>query len=306
MTVPDHALPEIAPGEGLDRWRGLIRARERRERWNRRLTAGVVAAIWGAYGLGFFMTVTADSGFGAFFGAAGLMVALMPAMLLSLGILLARGWLARRAGLALLGPRHGPARMAFEPQWPVVAAAVADMDRLDFEPDERRQAGNRLDQLAGIFIALRHLGPESDRLHAQRLAQGVAPLVRDLADVRRRALSRTISGSLPPGGAPGFLAGGEVPRPVAPAVEKLEAALALAGRSDRPATVAAARRAQDSAGRALAALRADTALAPRTRDLIEALTAEVAAELARDGAGRDPTTALEIEERLMRARKGDA
>lgn len=298
-------IPELALEDGLDRWRGLIRARERRETWNRRLTAGVVAAIWGAYGLGFFMTVTADSGFGAFFGAAGLTVALMPAMLVSIGILLARGWLSRRAGLTLLGPRHGPARLAFEPQWPLIAAAVADIDRLDFERDERRQAENRLDQLAGIFAALRHLGPDTDRHHAQRLAQGVPPLVRDLAEVRRRALARTISGSLPPGGAPGFLSGGTVPRLVAPSLEKLEAALAVAGQSDRAATVAAARRAQDSAERALAALRADIGLTLRTRDLIDALAAEVVAELARGGAGQDPKTALEIEERLMRARKGD-
>ncbi|MDD3445844.1 MAG: hypothetical protein PHS60_10565, partial [Zavarzinia sp.] len=214
---------DLTLAEGLDRWRGLIKARERRERWSRRLTGGFAAGVWLLYGLGFFLTVTADSGIGAFFGAAGLAIALMPTIIVSSGLMLARNWLARRAGLDLLGPRHGPARLAFEPQWPVIAAVIADVDLLDFEKDERRQVENRLDQLAGIFAALHHLGPDSDRQHAQRLAQGVPPLVRDLAEARRRALGRTISGSLPPGVAPGLLSGDAVPRLVAPSVEKLEA-----------------------------------------------------------------------------------
>ncbi|MDD3447367.1 MAG: hypothetical protein PHS60_18340, partial [Zavarzinia sp.] len=272
---------------------------------SRRLTGGFAAGVWLLYGLGFFLTVTADSGIGAFFGAAGLAIAMMPTIIVSSGLMLARNWLARRAGLDLLGPRHGPARLAFEPQWPVIAAVIADVDLLDFEKDERRQVENRLDQLAGIFAALHHLGPDSDRQHAQRLAQGVPPLVRDLAEARRRALGRTISGSLPPGVAPGLLSGDAVPRLVAPSVEKLEAVLARAGQSDRAATVAAARRAQDSAERALAALRGDIGLSLRTRDLIDGLAAEVAGELARESDGADPHTVLEVEERLMRARRGE-
>lgn len=305
MTTSDFAL-----AEGLDRWRGLIGARDRRETRSRWLTTGAIWGVWGLYGLGFLLTVTAHSVFGALFGAAGLVVGLLPASMISGGLYLARNLLSRRAGLSVLGPRHAPARHAFEPHLPTIAAVVQDAGRLTFDADDRRLLESRLDQLAGLYTALRHMESAGDRDHARQLAAQVPPLVRDLADLRRRALGRTISGTLPPGTTPGLLSGdnGRIPRLVAPSVEKLAGALALAGQSERPATVAAARRAQDSAERALAALRADIGLTLRTRDLIDGLAGEVMQEVERERrAGiADPDTVLEIEERLMKARRGEA
>ncbi|PWR20855.1 hypothetical protein [Zavarzinia compransoris] len=305
MTTTDLAL-----AEGLDRWRGLINARDRREKRSRWLTTASVWGVWGLYALGFGMTVTSHSLFGALFGAAGLIAGLLPAAAVSGGLYLARNLLSRRAGLAVLGPRHAPARDAFEPHLPTIAGVVADADRLAFDKDERRLLEAKLDQLAGLYAALRHMAGAGDRDHARQLAAGVPALVRELADLRRRALGRTISGSLPPGTTPGLLSGdnGRLPRLVSPSVEKLSAALALAGQSDRPATLAAARRAQDSAERALAALRADAGLTLRTRDLIDGLAGEVAQELEREKgtAAQDPRAVIEIEERLMKARQGEA
>ncbi|MFZ2869754.1 hypothetical protein, partial [Zavarzinia sp.] len=66
--------------------------------------------------------------------------------------------------------------------------------------------------------------------------------------------------------------------------------------------------ARDSAERALAALRGDIGLTLRTRDLLDGLAREVEAALSREQASSaaDPKQVLEIEERLMKARRGDA
>lgn len=294
--------------EGLDRWSLLLAAMVRRERWHRRLTGGLVGGIWLLYVTGVVLTIDASTDVGAFLGAAGLIVGLMPAMLLTGGLMLARGWLARRSALALLGARRSPARDAFEPQIPVIQALAADMERLVLETDERRRLESLFDKLAGIFAALQHLGTGSDRDHARALAGEVSPVLREMTEIRRRALGRTIAGGLPAGVAPGLLSGdgAAVPALVRPSRDRLEAALGRAGQSDHAPTLAAARRARDSGERALAALRGDIGLTLRTRDLLDALATEVEASLTQEG-GRgsvDPRTAIEIEERLMKARRG--
>ena len=303
------SLTDRDPVEGLDRWRTLLVAMNRRESWHRRMTAGVVGGLWLLYALGVVLTMDASTGVGAFLGAAGLLVGLMPAMLLTGGLLLSRGWLARRSALTLLGLRRTPARDAFEPQLPVLQALVADMDRLNFETDERRRLESRFDRLAGVLAALQHLGADSDRAHARDLAAQVPGTLREMTEIRRRALGRNIAGSLPAGVSPGLLSGdgAAVPALVAPSRDRLEAALGRAGQSDSAATVAAARRARDSAERALAALRGDIGLTLRTRDLLDGLAVEVETVLARESSGTagDPALRLEVEERLMKARRGE-
>lgn len=303
------SLTDREPLEGLERWRALLAAMNRREAWHRRLTAGIVGGLWLLYGLGVALTLDASTGVGAFLGAAGLLVGLMPTMLLTGGLMLSRKWLARRAGLKLLGLRRTPARDVFEPQLPVIQALVTDMERLNFETDEKRRLESRFDRLAGVFAALQHLGTDSDRAHARDLAAQVPGTLREMTEIRRRALGRNIAGGLPPGVSPGLLSGdgSVVPALVVPSRDRLEAALGRAGQSDNAATLAAARRARDSAERALAALRGDIGLTLRTRDLLDGLTAELEAALAREQGSPvgDPALRLEIEERLMKARRGE-
>ncbi|PWR24281.1 hypothetical protein [Zavarzinia aquatilis] len=304
------SLTDRDPVEGLDRWRALFVAMNRRETWHRRITAGIVGGLWLLYGAGVVLTMDASTGVGAFLGAAGLLVGLMPAMLLTGGLLLSRGWLARRAALNLLGLRRTPARDAFEPQLPVVQALVADMDRLTFETDERRRLESRFDRLAGVLAALQHLGAESDRAHARELAAQVPGTLREMTEIRRRALGRNIAGSLPASVSPSLLSGdgAAVPALVVPSRDRLEAVLGRAGQSDSAASLAAARRARDSAERALAALRGDIGLTLRTRDLLDGLAAELEVALGREASGTtaDPGLRLEVEERLMKARRGEA
>lgn len=302
MTVPD-----LSAEEGVDRWRALIAAKQRRERWSNRYIVGGIGLFWGLYALGLFTTVTASTFMGFVLGAGTLAVAFLPALLVTGGLWLARGWLSRRSGRAVLGLGRAAARTAFEPHLPGIEAALGDLDRLAYSPDERRRMESLFDRLAGVHAALGGLGTDVDRQHAQELGRAVEGTMREVVEIRRRALGRTVSGNLPPGAGASALSGdaARVPRLVAPSLERLEALLGRAGQSDNAGVVAAARRAQDSTQRALAALRADIGLTLRTRDLLTGLGDELDAALAREKAGNiaNPGSLLELEERLLRARK---
>jgi hypothetical protein len=302
MTVPD-----LTADEGLDRWRALVASKRRRERWSSRYIVGGVGAFWAVFILGFINTVTANTFLGFVLGAGGLAAGFLPAVVLTGGLLLARRWLSRRAGLAVLGAGRTPARAAFEPHVIAIEAVLGDIDRLAYSPDERRRLESLFDRLAGVHGALMGLGAGVDRDHAYELTGAVQGTMREIIELRRRALGRTVSGALPPGVSATVLSGdaARVPRLVAPALTRLDDLLGRAGQSDRPAVVASARRAQDSAERALAALRVDIGLTLRTRDLLGGLADELDTVLARESAGglADPGSLLELEERLLRARK---
>ncbi|MFA5122531.1 hypothetical protein [Zavarzinia sp.] len=296
------SVPNSGPDSGLQTFRALIAERDRREGRSARLTLGGVLGLWALYLFGVVEAFGAQTGLGAFLGFTGLAAALLPVSLLTFGLLIGRGWLARRAGLDVLGPRRSPLRDTFEPLLPQIEGLVDDAGRLPFEAEERRRLDGQFDRLAGVLTALGRIGPLGDREQARILATGVAPILRDMAEVRRRALARSIASGLPPGTTAGRLAGERVPPAVAPALARLEELLASAGRSELPATVAAARRAQSSADRALAALAADPSLAGRTAGLLSGLADELADVLARQAASAGPAAVLEVEERLFRQR----
>jgi len=298
-------VPEISAVEGIDRWRALMVTRQRRERRTGGLIVGGLGVLWLVYLVGFINTVTAGSLLGLVLGAGALAIGFMPALVTTGILLLARRWLARRAGLAALGPSRSPVRVVFEGQLPTIEAVLGDIDRLAYAPEERRRIESLFDRLAGIRAALEGLGAGVDREHAYELSGAAQGALREIVELRRRALGRTVSGSLPPGVSAGSLSGERVPRLAAPSLQRLEDLLARAGQSDNAAVVAAARRAQDSMERALAALRSDIGLTLRTRDLLTGLGDELEAVLAREASDglKNPGSLLELEERLLRARK---
>lgn len=300
-------LSDISAIEGIDRWRAVLASRQRRERWTGRLIGGGLAAFWLVYFLGLFNTVTASSLLGFVLGASFLAFGFLPAAMVTAVLLLARRWIARRFGMAALGPSRSPVRVVFDPHVATLEAVLGDVDRLAYTPEERRRVESLFDRLAGIRAALEGLGTGVDREHAYELAGAAQAAMREVVDLRRRALGRTVSGSLPPGVSATSLSGdaARVPRLVAPSLKRLEDLMARAGQSDNALVVAAARRAQESTERALAALRGDIGLTLRTRDLLTGLGDELEAALAREAAGglANPGSLLELEERLLRARK---